>query len=221
MEKLLKVTGNGIVDLKPEITIITIEFNEKLTCYESVLESTSNNITYVQKILSTVGIDKEALKTTHYNVEPYYESYMYADGKKENVFKGYEYNQTLSFKFGVSNDLLKRVLNEFAKITSRFKFRVNFGLNDFEKAKNELLSKAINDAKNKAVIISNAAGVALGEIVEIKYGSNESEFLTRPYSINLHNMFTVNQSPISNCDIDITPENIMKSDNVILVYSIK
>lgn len=83
-----------------------------------------------------------------------------------------------------------------------------------------MLSK---NAMKKASIIAKADGVKSGEIIDINYSLVDFEFHTRPYDIEDGEFCKccAAQETGSRYDIDIEPEDIDRSDNVTIVYSLK
>ena len=86
-----------------------------------------------------------------------------------------------------------------------------------------LLSNAIQDAMKKDSIIAKAAGVKLGEIIYINYSWVDFGFHTRSYYIEDGGFCKCCAAPETGFryDIDIEPEDIDRSDNVTIVYSLK
>ena len=89
---------------------------------------------------------------------------------------------------------------------------------DQEAAKNELLWKAVEDAKTKAKVLSQAVGVILKEIQTIDYSWGEVRFDLEPVD-----------GAISRCEplsaesykLDIEPDDIDASDTVTVVWEIE
>ena len=222
MEKTIRVTGTGKITIKPDLTIINLDFSNVLPTYEEALKASANDVGIVKDALEKAGIDRESLKTTSFNVDTHYESYRDEKGNYKSRFDGYEYRQSLRFKFDIDNKLLGKVLYQLSTLSVNPKFRINYGIKDAEAAKNELLGNAIADAKKKAEIISKAAGVTLDEIVDINYSWIDVEFNSRPYGVYADEMMMCKcEAPSGAYDVDIEPEDIEKSDNVTLVFKIK
>ena len=98
-------------------------------------------------------------------------------------------------------------------------FRISFILSDPEEAKNELLGKAVTDAKEKAEVLSRAAGLRLGEIQSIDYswGRIDFEFSDVNYCLSPADR-TLEDSRAM--DIDIDPDDIQVSDTVTVIWEI-
>lgn len=220
MERTIKVTGTGKVSVKPDLTIINLDFSNVLPTYEEALKASTVDVTVVKDALAKAGIDRDSLKTTNFNVNTHYESYRDEKGNYKSKFDGYEYHQSLRFKFDINNELLGKVLYQLSTIKVDPRFRISYGIKDEEKAKNELLGNAIIDAKKKAEIISKAAGVELDEIIDINYSWIDVEFNSRCYDLQPE-MMMCKSTPDATYGIDIEPDDIEKSDNVTLVFKIK
>lgn len=222
MERTIRVTGTGKIAVKPDLTIISLDFSDVLPTYEEALRASANDVGLVKGALVKAGINKDFLKTTNFNVDTHYESYRDEKGNYKSKFDGYEYHQSLRFKFDIDNELLGRVLYQLSTLSVNPKFRINYGIKDIEAAKNELLGNAILDAKKKAEVISKAAGVSLEEIVDINYSWVDVEFSSRSYGVLEDSMMLCKcAAPTEGYDIDIEPDDIEKSDNVTLVFKIK
>lgn len=220
MEKTIRVTGTGKVSIKPNITIINLDFSNVLPTYEDALKASTLDVSAVKDAIAKAGIDLGTLKTTNFSVDAHYESYRDEKGNYKSKFDGYEYHQSLRFKFDIDNKMLGRVLYQLSTIGVEPRFRIGYGVKNAEDAKNELLGNAITDAKKKAEIISKAAGVELGEIIDINYSWIDIEFNSRFYDLQPEVMMC-KSVPDAGYDIDIEPDDIEKSDNVTLVFKIK
>ena len=221
MERTIKVTGTGRISVKPDQTIINLDFRKVLPTYDEALKASATDVGIIKNALVECGIDKDTLKTTRFDVDTHFHSYRDKDGNYQSEFDGYEYQQSLRFTFDVDNKLLGRVLYQLSKLPVMPEFRIHYGVKDSESAKNELLGNAIKDAKKKAEIISIAAGVQLDEIVDINYSWLDIEFNTRSYGAYEDRLLCSKSKSASGFDIDIEPEDIERSDNVTLVFKIK
>lgn len=114
------------------------------------------------------NIDKELIKTLNYSIREIREH----DYKtRKQVFKGYRAEIPVVIKTPTDYDKNDKI---FEIIINNFNadFNLNFALTpeQIETAKQELISLAVEDAKEKATAIVQSAGVELGEISKIQYG---------------------------------------------------
>ena len=222
-ERTIRVTGTGRVSIKPDIAIINLHFDNILPTYELALKSSADDIAVVKNAIEKAGIERESLKTTSFDIDTHYHSVKDERGNYKSVFDGYKYSQSLRFQFDVDNKLLGSILFQLSKLNINVEFNLRYGVKDNEAAKNMLLSNAIQDAMKKASIIAKAANVELNEIIDINYSWVDFEFHTRPYDIEDGEVCKCCAAPEtgSRYDIDIEPEDIDRSDNVTIVYSLK
>ncbi len=218
MERTIKITGTGNLSLKPDITIISMEISDWRPTYEETLKLSTECVTLVKDALERAGLKRDSLKTTYYNIGAHYEYYYDEKSNRRSKFNGYEFNQNLKFEFSVDNKLLGRILYQLSQLEIEPEFSVNYGVKDTESAKNKLLTNAIKDAKDKALVIADAAGVELGEIIDINYSWINVDFISRKYSLAKANY--IDERLSNGFDIDIDPEEIERSDNVTLIFKI-
>ena len=96
-------------------------------------------------------------------------------------------------------------------------FDITYSIKNKEAAKNKLLEGAVGDSKEKAKIIANAAGISLGEIVEVDYSWGEIQFLRSPVNVlKAASCYDEEES----YPMDINPEDITVEDTVTVVWSI-
>lgn len=103
-------------------------------------------------------------------------------------------------------------------------FRLSYTVSDPEAAKNELLGKAVTDAKDKAAVLTQAAGVTLKGIQSIDYSWGEIDFEYKP----MNGMLMADEclaAPMAisgtSYDMDIEPDDIEVSDTVTVLWEIE
>ena len=220
--RTIKVTGTGRVSLKPDISIVDLRIENVLPTYELALKSSADDVAVVKNAIERAGIKRDTLKTTRFDIDAHYHSVKDENGNYKSVFDGWEYEQNLTFQFDVDNKVLGAVLYQLSKLDLGVQFRFRYGIKDVEASKNMLLGKAVEDAMTKAHIIAKTANVELGEILDINYSWLSVDFYTRDYDLEEHRCLAkCSELDAGAYDIDISPEDIERSDNVTIVYSIK
>ena len=89
-----------------------------------------------------------------------------------------------------------------------------------EASKNELLGKAVEDAKAKAVVLSKAAGVKLKQIQSIDYSWGEIDFECSPISEHFRNQSMMMCKESGSYDVNVEPDDIEVSDTVTVTWEI-
>ena len=166
--------------------------------------------------------DDEHVKTLSFDVNTENESYKDKDGNWKSRFKGYQYRHTMKIEFPSDRKRLGNILYLLANHTAiRPEFRFSFFVGDVEASKNELLGKAVADAKEKAAVLAGAAGCALKSIVSIDYSWGEIELEVSPYKRTmLAKELAI--APDEACyEMDIEPDDVEMCDTVTIVWSIE
>lgn len=126
----------------------------------------------------------------------------------------------MKVEFESDNDRLGKVLYALTNSPVRPEFRISYTIKDPEAAKNELLGKAVTDAKEKAFVLTNAAGVKLKDIQNIDYSWGEINFEVQP----MNRMLMADVAPMETAgsyDMDIEPDDIEISDTVTVIWEIE
>ncbi len=214
--RTVRVTGRGQLRLAPDTTRITISLSNVCREYADTLERSAKDSEVLRDALETLGFAREDLKTLSFNVDTEYENYRERDTYKQR-FMGYRYRHEMKLEFPSDNALLGRVLYALAHASLEPEFQIGYTVRDTEAAKNRLLAAAVADAREKAEVLSKAAGVDLKNLLTIEYTRGEIEFSSRPVNRMLA-CKTANADAAYNLDIE--PDEIAVSDTVTLVWEI-
>jgi len=162
------------------------------------------------------------MKTLNFSVDTEYESYQ-DKGIYKQRFIGYKFRHMMKVEFESDNALLGKVLYALANCPAKPEFRISYTVKDPEAAKNELLGKAVSDAKDKANVLTSAAGVVLKDIQSIDYSWGEIDFEVRPMNRALM-ADACRAAPmaagVGSYDMDIEPDDIEVSDTVTVLWEI-
>ncbi len=218
--RVIKVTGKGQIKAHPDMTRITVTLQGVMPEYDAALEASANDTEALKQIMENCGFKRTDLKTLYFDVDTKYESYRDENGDWQKRFVGYEYTHTLKVEFPSDNKRLGKILYALANNkTIHPEFRFSFFVKDAEAAKNELLGKAVTDAKEKARVLADAAGINLSDIISIDYSWGEIDFEVRPMgSIDSEGGLFSKRSALY--DIDIEPDDINISDTVTVAWEI-
>lgn len=220
MERTIRVTGKGIIKVKPDVIRINITLQDKYSEYEETVRKSTESKALLNKVLGEQGFDAKDVKTLHFNIEPVYENYQTKDKAWRNKLVGFEYTHRMKLEFPADNERLGKVMYALAHCPGQPEFRIQYTLSDPEAAKNELLAKAVADSNAKAKVLSAAAGATLKELISIDYSWGEIEFTSNPLVMGTK-MMMLNESFIDGYDIDIEPDDIEQEDTVTMVWSIE
>ncbi|MBQ4257620.1 MAG: SIMPL domain-containing protein [Clostridia bacterium] len=219
--KTIKVTGKGQIKVRPDTTRITMTVEGMFPEYGEALRRSSEDTQRISDLLSQFGFERSDLKTLSFSVDPQYESYKERGAYKER-FTGYRFRHIMKVEFLSDNDRLGRILYALAKCPVKPEFRLSYTVKDPEKSKNELLGRAVADSREKAGVLTRAAGVTLGSIQSIDYSWGQINFEIQP----MNRMLMVEECcevPVAgggSYDMDIEPDDIEVSDTVTVIWEI-
>ena len=220
-ERIIKVTGKGNLKVRPDVTRITITLDGQNKEYGKILEQSSKDTEELKDILEKQGFERSDVKTLLFNVDTRYESYQTKDRSWKERFVGFEYTHKVKIEFDSDNTRLGRILYALATAKEIHPdFRLSYTVKDKEGAKNELLGKAVSDAKAKAVGLTKAAGVNLKDILTIDYSWGEIQFEYSPMHDGVFRNALMS-SDGEELGIDIEPDDIEVSDTVTVVWEIE
>lgn len=218
MERVIRVKGRGKLSVSPDTIQLNLNLKDVHKDYEETIKASSKDTETVKECIVKAGLAKKDVKTTYFNVDTYYESYHDKKGNYKSKFAGYEYRHDMHIKFPNDNKILSKVLTALSKSKLPIEFSIKHTVKDIDKVKNELLAKAIEDSKEKAVVLAKASGVTLGDIITIDYSWVDFEVSSRPMNA-LYNSF---ESKLWDTDeMDLEVDDIDVEDNVMVVWEIK
>ena len=215
--RTIHVTGKGQLKLKPDITRITMTLEGVYPDYGETLRHSSEDTEALKDVLSGFGFARTDLKTLNFSVDTEYESYREREVYKQR-FIGYRFQHMLKVEFPSDNERLGRILYALANCAVSPEFRLSYTVSDPEAAKNELLAKAVGDAKEKASVLARSAGVTLQCIESIDYSWGEIDIEYRP----MERLAKPAQALMAKSyALDIEPDDIEISDTVTVIWEIE
>lgn len=217
--RTIRVTGKGQIKVRPDMTRITMSLDGLYKDYNETLRLSSQDTETLKDILSGFGFERSDLKTLNFSVDTEYESYKDRDGSYKQRFTGYRYRHMLKVEFDSDNERLGKILYALANGKVRPEFRISYTVKDPEATKNTLLGKAVKDAREKASVLTEAAGIGLKDIQSIDYSWGEIDFEYRPMDGGILAERCMAE-PTAAYSLDIEPDDIEVSDTVTVVWEI-
>ena len=219
--RTIRVTGKGQIKVHPDMTRITMTLEGTYPEYVDTLRYSSEDTEELRNTVIPFGFRKEDLKTLHFDVDTEYESYRERDTWKKK-FIGYKYEHKLKVEFDSDNERLGKLLYVLAHCRLHSQFWISYFVKDPELSKNELLGKAVSDAREKASVLAQAAGIKLKEIQSIDYSWGEINFEYRPMDKGLYmeEALCAPSAADGSYDMNIEPDDIEVSDTVTVIWEL-
>ena len=171
------VTGEGSVDLAPDMAVLTLTVTRQAETARAALDANSSAMRDVQTAMKTKGIEARDLQTSGFSIQPnYFYPPQQPSGKREPPkIVGYTVRNSLTVRVrdisavgGILDKSVSLGVNEGGNIM--------FTNEDPSEAISKARVKAMQHAIKKAKTLAGAAGVKSGQILEI----SEQSYSPRP-----------------------------------------
>ena len=220
MERTIRVTGKGIISVKPDMIQLEIQSRGLCREYTDSIQRSAEETGLIREAIAKSGIDPKELKTVRFDVNSEYENYEDKNSNWRRRFAGYKYDHSMQIVFPNDNKILGKVLYELSVCPAKVEFSIRYTVKDAEAVKNAVLEKSVEDSRKKAVLLTKAAGVELGEIVTMDYSWGKVQF----YSQTRNALMTC-EDPLANgmgsFDIEVEADDIDVEDTVTVIWEIR
>ncbi len=210
--KTLTVKGVGTVKQSPDVFGISFKVTGHEWKYSDAMTLLNESVEELRNTLESQGLDKKLLKTTSFDIRS---DSTYNNKTKKHKFNGYIATHRIKIEIPWDNEKANELLIAINESTIDPQFSIYFTVSDPEKLKEEMLKEAVKNAKEKAGIIAEAAGVKVLDILDINYSWGEILF-ERNYEDRSYAVCEESSSVMP----DIEPDDIEKSDTVEIVWEI-
>ena len=217
MERKITVKGTGYASVKPDLIVVTLHVVSKDFDYETVMKKATDASHQLADALEGVHFTKEDLKTTDFTVNTEYKSTKGTSGNYQSVFDGYQVRQSFRLEFMLDFKQLAKALTAISKLSVEPELNIQFTVKDSAGVSEALLRSATQNAKEKAMILANASGVQLDDLINIDYNWSRIDL----YSQTDYRMRTSSMKLSEEIDPYIVPEDIDVTDTVTFVWEIK
>ena len=210
MVRTITVKGIGHLAAKVDHVILQMELETISKDYERAVQDAAKRIEKLHAAVEGAGFAKEEVKTTRFHVETRYENVQDRQGRYKRVFAGYACCHDLKLSFDFDKKELARALCAIAGSGAEAELRIEFTVKDPAKVSEELLTRAAQNAREKAEVLCRASGCKLGALLTIDYNWGELDIVSRteyaPGNLAQFRMFQAagGAPEIEPDDIDVT-----------------
>lgn len=219
MMKIITVKGVGNVSARPDYITISMTVESMDSDYEKAMDGVARRIENLKAAAVSVGYEKEALKTTSFNVETRYENVKDRQGNYKREFAGYACVYRLKLAFDFDSKHLATVISAITGSKADPELSIAFTVKNPAKVSEELLISAAQNARAKAEILCRASGVELGQLISIDYNWGELNIISRT-SYEMEDCLMSPAAMGKCCAPEIEPDDIDVSDSAAFVWEI-
>jgi hypothetical protein len=171
----IQVSGEGEAALKPDLAVLTLSVMREADSAREAMSAANQAMEAVIAAMKEAGIAARDLQTAGLQINPRYEAKKHADGSQTSEITAYQVANTLSVRV---RDIaaVGAVLDQAVTLGVNQGGGILFGNEDPSSALTQARTAAVKDAIAKAGTLAAAAGVELGQIIEI----SEQAYNPRP-----------------------------------------
>ncbi|MCU0828258.1 MAG: SIMPL domain-containing protein [Tabrizicola sp.] len=162
---MISVTATGTVEAAPDMATLSIGVTTQGDTAAAAMAANSSSVEAVMARLAAAGIEARDMQTSNLSLYP-----NWSDGSSTAAVVSYVVSNQLTIRIR-QLDSLGTVLDAAITDGANTLNGLTFGLADPDPAMNEARKAAVAEARARAELLAEAAGVKLGKIVAITEGS--------------------------------------------------
>ncbi|MDZ7782498.1 MAG: SIMPL domain-containing protein [Halioglobus sp.] len=165
----IAVTGEGRVDIPPDMAIVTMTVNREAPTAREAVSANSAAMEKVMSALQELGIEARDLQTAGFSIQPQYTRLPRQPsepGEATRKLTGYVVRNSLTVRVRAI-DTVGEVLDKSVAVGINEGGSISFTNEDPSAALEKARIRAVEDAIKKARTLAGAAGVRLGDVLEI------------------------------------------------------
>ena len=161
---VVSVTGMGVATAVPDMVTVSVGVVTQAGTAAAALTANNNAMSALNDVLDGFDIAERDRRTRNFNISPRYDRRA-SDGRAPTI-SSYEVNNQLSIRYREIDDLGK-LLDAVVKSGSNRIGGMNFGNTNEDELRDEARKAAVADARHRAELYAEAAGLQLGKVVSI------------------------------------------------------
>lgn len=204
----ISVTGEGRVEAVPDMATISLGVTSEAATANAAMAANSDGVRAVIERLKAAGIEDRDIQTSGLSLGPRYD-YGRSDGTPP-VIVGYTASNMVTVRVRAL-DTLGPVLDGAVSDGANTLNGLSFGIAENDEALDAARRRAVAEARRKAELYADAAGVALGPLLSI----SESGGYAPPMP-----MAMAEASFAKGADVPVAPGEVSLAASVTVVYEI-
>jgi uncharacterized protein YggE len=161
---IVSVSGQGVVTAVPDMVTVSVGVATQAATAAAALTANNNAMSALDEVLDGFDIAERDRRTSNFAISPRYDRRA-NDGRAPTI-SSYEVNNQLSIRFR-EIDRLGELLDAVVTSGSNRIGGMNFGNTNEDELRDEARKAAVADARHRAELYAEAAGLELGKVVSI------------------------------------------------------
>lgn len=205
---VLRVTGEGRVEVAPDMAVITLGVQSRAKTARAALSENSERVAAVLDSLRAAGLAARDLQTSGLSLGPEWESYRIGNQNTPRVI-GFLASNMVTVRvrdLPALGGILDRIVDDGANSFNGLQFSVS----NLDDVQDTARRAAVQDARRKAELYAGAAGVTLGPIQSLTEGGTGGP--PRP--------MMAREMAMSDASVPVAEGEITISATVEIIYSL-
>lgn len=161
-QRTISVSGTGQVYLTPDMATISIGVHTEDKEAARAVEENNRRASEVIRTVRQFGIDSQDVRTTNFSISPTYD--YGPNGERRGVYYVVENTVLVTVR---DLDVIGDLLDAVVQAGSNQVYGIQFDVSDRAAALAEARQQAVADARTQAEQLASAAGVQLGQVLNI------------------------------------------------------
>ena len=175
----ITVHGAGSVEAPPDMAIVSAGAVSQAEHVSAALTANNKKVAQILALAEAAGVARADVQTEAMSIHPVYEDKRGEAGLP--AIAGYRVSNAVSIRLR-KLDKLGDLLGRLATAGANNIGNIRFGVNDPEAPLREARRRAVADARARAMLYAEAAGVSLGRVVRITETGSSLPHRDRKYS---------------------------------------
>jgi len=163
MKRTIVVTGDGEAAAAPDLAILNLGVDADAATAAEALRKNSAQMDATIKALRDAGVDKKDIQTSTLNVSPQYD---YSRDNSPPRLIGYQASNMVSVKLR-NLDKAGAIIDKAVGVGANRINSLSFSFADPKPLMDKARKAAVADARDRAALYAEAAGVTLGPVMQI------------------------------------------------------
>ncbi|MGN1399486.1 MAG: SIMPL domain-containing protein [Erysipelotrichaceae bacterium] len=215
MERKITITASSSTSIKADVVEFDITLSSLDQSYQKAYTLSTEQLAQLQFDLTSIGIKKEQLKTTSFDVQQKFNNIRNQDGSYSRQLEGYQITHCLVLQQNYDIELLAAVLNKLAFCSCQPQFNIRFTCKN-QKDYTELLMKQLTkEAKHRARLLAKDNGVKLKQLVDVDYSFSDGDY----YSPTVYGL--CKSAKMDGGVLELNPQDITISASARFIWEIE
>ncbi len=167
----ISITGQGTVNIKPNIGIATMGVDITATTLDQATSQASTKMQAVIDKIKSLGVDAKDIQTVNYSVYPITSQKGGTSDNTPPAITGYHVSNQVRVTVRKIDDLGK-IMDSAVQAGANNIYGVSFSVDDMTPYQVQARAAAVKDAQDKAAQLAKTAGIQVGPILQITESSS-------------------------------------------------